>query len=180
MQLSTKQRLWGSLILTFALLLFERFFLAEKIPWLSNMVKVDPNLMVFHYAIPLPRFGVLPVLIIVFGALFVALIPYKNLKSGSAWKAAVSTWTRTFIFSLIIPVLLVLGAFCYFVLKDQVPNSGKAILESFGIEFTPIIFGTPWPKVDGSIASIAGLLAGIYLVYKFLRKEQIDGSREVV
>lgn len=145
MQLSIKQKVWRSFTIAFALLLLERFFLSEKFPTLSNLVKVDPELMIFHYAIPLPKFGLAPVLIIVFGALALSLIPYKNLGSGTSWKLAFSVWRRTLLLSVLIPGAMVMGAFIYFLLKDNFPAWARGIFESFGIAFTPTMLGTDWP-----------------------------------
>jgi hypothetical protein len=171
MKLTPKQKLLGAPIIFFCIVLIERFLLSDLFPSISKVIKIDWEFILFRFPIPLPQFGLISILIIIYGAYAIWLIPFRTPFNLGAWKIAASRWWRALIISCLIPIFMILGAFFYALVKSNIPGWAQTILESFGIAFTPTICGTAWSKLDGSLTTMAGLLIGAYVVYRLINKK---------
>jgi hypothetical protein len=170
MTLTPKQKLIGAPAAFYIIVLIDRFLISAVVPSLSGLIKIDWDIVLLHYPIPMAQFGLVTVLIVFYGILALSLLPFRHLFSASAWKDATLRWFRFFRVSLVIPVAMIAGSFLYLLFKQYCPALIQTILESFGFSFTPIVGGTTWAKLDGSLATLAGLLVGVWIVNRYYKR----------
>ena len=102
---------------------------------------------------------VLPMLLL---ALF--LVPWRYLRSASAWREAFIHWCQPWFWLLVAVVLTVAGESLYIAVKDQLPKALTAVVDKFSITATLSVLKDYKPlSLTASLPGIIGLALGACL-----------------
>lgn len=160
---------WAFIVLGGALvvaILLDRLVITRLAPALSDSLGVETSIILFGTAIAIPRFGaVLPIALVVL-ALLGMMIPYGSFKRPGAWSEAFRRFRRVMILLVLTPVLLMVGGFAFEASKEYSPDFLNVIVEGFGFGFTVFIFEHELLLLKASLATLLGLLVGIFLFYR--------------
>lgn len=167
----------GLIILGFLIIvLLDKFFISKQVPAVSNAILVRWKLLFFGYKVPLPQFGLIPVLAISFLLVLIVLLPFKKLRSGQEWRSRLRLWWKIMLWTICLPLIMIIGSFFYKFLPGETPGWIKVILESFGITITPVVLDNEWQSIDGTIATTAGLLFCLFTISGYFKKAaQLQG-----
>jgi len=102
---------------------------------------------------------VLPMLVL---ALF--LVPWRYLRSASAWRESFVHWCQPWFWLLVAVVLTVAGESLYIAVKDQLPKALTAVADKFSITVTFSVLKNYKPlSLIASLSGILGLALGACL-----------------
>lgn len=115
-----------------------------------------------------PPVSLLVLLIIPMMLLAVYAVPWRNIRTASAWREAFAVWATPWIWLLIALFLCVLGESLYLVTKEYLPKAITLLAEKFSITGTISVtvkgFKETKPlDITASLSGVVGLTLGVYL-----------------
>ena len=92
------------------------------------------------------------------------LVPWRYLRSASAWREAFIHWCQPWFWLLVAVVLTVAGESLYIAVKDQLPKALTAVVDKFSITATLSVLKDYKPiSLTASLSGILGFVLGICL-----------------
>lgn len=161
----------GSAVLA---LVLDRLLIVTQLPIVSKALLVKPGMVLF--GVPFFEktiFGVVPLIALPLITAWFLLLPVTTPGDRRAWTAAWVSWRWAATAVLLTPVLMLVGGFVYKLIKDWLPKLLATVVESFGFKPTFYVWSEDTPLVgplDGSLACLIGLVSGVWLLHRWLRK----------
>ena len=122
-----------------------------------------------------PPVSVLVLLILPMILLALYLLPWRQLREGSAWRESLGRWCQPWFWLLIAIVLTVIGESIFVVIKDYLPTALTSVAEQFAVTVTLSAFKTYKPlSLTASLFGLLGLVIGIVLFISKGVKEIFD------
>jgi hypothetical protein len=102
---------------------------------------------------------VLPMLVLAF-----FLVPWRYLRSASAWREAFVHWCQPWFWLLVAVLLAVVGESLYVAVKNYLPKALTAVADKFSITATFSVLKDYKPlSLTASLSGCVGLVLGIFL-----------------
>jgi len=122
-----------------------------------------------------PPVSVLVLLILPMILLALYLLPWRQLREGSAWRESLGRWCQPWFWLLIAIVLTVVGESIFIVIKDYLPKALTGVAEQFAVTVTLSVFKNYKPlSLTASLAGLLGLVIGMILFISKGVKEIFD------
>lgn len=122
-----------------------------------------------------PPVSVLVLLILPMILLALYLLPWRQLREGSAWRESLGRWCQPWFWLLIAIVLTVVGESIFVVVKDYLPEVLTSIAGQFAVTVTLSAFKVYKPlSLTASLFGLLGLVIGMILFISKGLKEIFD------
>jgi hypothetical protein len=122
-----------------------------------------------------PPVSVLVLLILPMILLALYLLPWRQLREGSAWRESLGRWCQPWFWLLIAIVLTVVGESIFIVVKDYLPKALTGVAEQFAVTVTLSVFKGYKPLLlTASLSGLLGLVIGTILFISKGMKEIFD------
>ena len=122
-----------------------------------------------------PPVSVLALLILPMIFLALYLLPWRQLREGSAWRESLVRWCQPWFWLLIAVILTVVGESIYMVFKAYLPEALTGVAEQFAVTVTLSVFKSYKPvSLTASFFGFLGLVIGIILFISKGVKEIFD------
>lgn len=144
-------------------ILLDRILIGERL--ISTALGLRIDLKWGGVQIYLPRFGLLPVLILSSLAVVLFLFPYSAIGSAEAWKKFRARLGRIALHLIWMPLFLALGALLYRMTKDYLPSVVKEVIETFSLACTLTTLGHSLGRIEFGLAALLGLMIGGLIWY---------------
>ena len=147
-------------------------------PYCASCVKalaLDLRIKLPAAELTYPPVSVLVLLILPMILLALYLLPWRQLREGSAWRESLGRWCQPWFWLLIAIVLTVIGESIFVVIKDYLPIALTSVAEQFAVTVTLSAFKTYKPlSLTASLFGLLGLVIGIVLFISKGVKEIFD------
>lgn len=163
--------------LIFALAI-DRLLLSAYCPVCANILSLDLKVKLPAAELAYPPVSLLVLIVVPMIMLAFYLVPWRQLRSPSAWREAFSLWCQPWFWLLVAVALAVLGESIFIAAKDYIPNAIANLAEKFSVTASlsvavPGFKETTPLALTASLSGFIGLALGSYL---FLKK----GVKEVL
>jgi hypothetical protein len=149
--------------LIFALVI-DRLLVTPYFPNWANALALDLKIRLPAAELTYPPVSVLVLLILPMVSLALYLLPWRQLREGSAWRESVGRWCQPWFWLLIAVVLTVVGESIFLALKGYLPNGLTSVAEKFAVTVTFSAFKAYKPlSLTASLFGVLGLVIGICL-----------------
>jgi len=149
--------------------LFDLFWLSENVKFLSGIIRLKVEFFTPGIKnITIPTFGLITVLFITLCVYTLTIIPYKSIKDRNEWESVKQKIVGKLKRLLWIPLCMVVGALIFLLVEAIFPKAMTKVAEAFGMTMSFYFFNgeNSLITLEGSIASIIGLLVGLYVFSK--------------
>ena len=138
----------------------------------ANILALEVKVKLPAAEITYPPVSLLVLVVFPMCLLAIALIPWRRLHSGSAWKEAVERWCQPWSWLLFAIILCILGETLFIVTKDFLPKAISELAEQFTITGTISVAVTGYKETTplALTASLSGLIGLTIGAYFFLKK----------
>jgi hypothetical protein len=103
------------------------------------------------------------------------LLPWRQLREGSAWRESLVRWCQPWFWLLIAIVLTVVGESIFIAVKDYLPKTLTGVAEQFAVTITVSVFKGYKPlSLTASLSGLLGLVIGTILFISKGMKEIFD------
>jgi hypothetical protein len=122
-----------------------------------------------------PPVSVLVLLILPMILLALYLLPWRQLREGSAWRESLVRWCQPWFWLLIAVILTIVGESIYMLFKAYLPTGLISVVEQFAVTVTLSVFKSYKPvSLTASFFGFLGLVIGIILFISKGVKEIFD------
>ncbi len=151
----------AGVIVLFAL---DRMVMAPLVPEMRNAVIVDAEPLFLKWTVPFWATGLISIVATCLLASVVYSLWGLRPKEKASWNKAWHRWCEFALLAIVLPFGLLVGNFIYDLVQGIFPDTFNAVMRSFGLTITPIVNGRAWDALDGSLASILGLIVAWRMV----------------
>jgi hypothetical protein len=159
-------------------LAIDRLLLSAYCPVCANVLALELKFKLPAAEITYPPVSLLILVLLPMFMLALYLVPWRELRSPTAWRKAFSTWSQPWFWLLFALALTIVGESLFVVMKDYLPKALTALAEKFSVTATlsvavPGFKETTPLAITATLAGFLGLLIGAYLFIK-------NGVRELL
>lgn len=145
-------------------ILLDRLLLGDR--WISTLLGLQIEIKWGSVQLYLPRFGLLPVLILSSLALALFLLPYASIGRAEAWEKFWTRFARITLHLIWMPLLLALGALLYIITKGYLPSTIQEMIGSFSMACMLSLLGQGLGRIEFGLAALLGLMIGGLIWYR--------------
>lgn len=167
MRVFSKFLFLGTVALVFVTIAFGKIIFQKYLPFLNPPLGVELDIKFWAGGFYLPRFAVLPIILVTLIFNIILLLPYASFRDKSAWLSFLRRVQAIIIHWFWIPVLVMLGTLLHKVTIGYYPEWLKKLSESIIISAKLFTFDYKFATLDFGLAGILGLLIGIIFWYNF-------------
>lgn len=140
-----------------------------------NALALDLRIKLPAAELTYPPVSVLVLLILPMILLALYLLPWRQLREGSAWREPLVRWCQPWFWLLIAIVLTVVGESIFIAVKDYLPKTLTGVAEQFAVTITVSVFKGYKPlSLTASLSGLLGLVIGTILFISKGMKEIFD------
>jgi hypothetical protein len=122
-----------------------------------------------------PPVSVLVLLILPMILVALYLLPWRQLREGSAWRESLVRWCQPWFWLLIAVILTIVGESIFMLFKAYIPGALTGVAEQFAVTLTLSVFKNYKPvSLTASLFGFLGLVIGIVLFISKGVKEIFD------
>jgi hypothetical protein len=167
MRLFSKFLFLCTIALIFITIAFDKIIFQKYFPFLNQPLGVALDIKFWAGGLYLPRFAVLPIILVTLIFNIILLLPYASFRDKSAWLSFLRRVQSIILHSFWMPVLLMLGTLIHKITIGYYPEWLKKLSEAITISAKLFTFDYKFATLDFGLAGILGLLIGIIFWYNF-------------
>ena len=156
-------------------LVIDRWLVTPYCATCANAFALDLRIKLPAAELTYPSVSVLVLLILPMILLALYLMPWRQLREGSAWRESLTRWCQPWFWLLIAIVLTVVGESIFTAVEDYLPKAFTGVAEKFAVTITLSVFKDYKPlSLTASLSGLLGLVMGTYLFISKGMKEIFD------
>jgi hypothetical protein len=156
-------------------LVIDRWLVRPYCATFAKAMALDLRIKLPAAELTYPPVSVLVLLILPMILLALYLLPWRQLREGSAWRESLGRWCQPWFWLLIAIVLTVVGESIFVVVKDYLPEVLTSIAGQFAVTVTLSAFKVYKPlSLTASLFGLLGLVIGMILFISKGLKEIFD------
>ncbi len=156
-------------------LVIDRLLIRPYFPNWANALALDLRIKLPAAELTYPPVSVLVLLIFPMIILALYLLPWRQLREGSAWRESVARWCQPWFWLLIAIALTVIGESLFIATKDYLPKGLTSVAEKFAVTVTFSTLKAYKPlSLTASLFGVLGLIVGTCLFISKGMKEIFD------
>jgi hypothetical protein len=146
----------------------DRLLLARSCPVCAHLLSLQLKVKLPAAEISYPPVSTLVLVVLPMLLLAIYLVPWRQMRSWTAWRAAFIRWCRSWLWLVIAVALTLLGESLYLMAGEYLPKAITALAEKVSVTAT-LSVSVPGFKehtpltLTASLAGFIGLLVGAYL-----------------
>lgn len=145
-------------------LAIDRWLLAPYCATCANALALELKVRIPAAELTYPPVSVLVLVVLPMLVLALFLVPWRHLRSASAWRESFVRWCQPWFWLLVAVALTVVAESLYVAVKDQLPKALTAVAEKFSVTATLSVLKNYKPlSLTASLSGILGLALGICL-----------------
>ncbi|MDO8930818.1 MAG: hypothetical protein Q7U97_00345 [Rhodocyclaceae bacterium] len=152
-------------------LAIDRLLLSTYCSTCANVLALELKFKLPAAEITYPPVSLLVLVALPMVALAIYLVPWRALRSSSAWRNAFSTWSQPWFWLLVMLLLTIVGESLFVAAKEYLPTALTTLAEKFSVTAT-LSVAVPGYKettplaLTASLSGFIGLVVGAILFFK--------------
>lgn len=167
MKIFSKFLFLATVALIFITIAFEKIIFQKYLPFLNPPLGAELDIKFWAGGFYLPRFAVLPAIIVPLVFNIILLLPYASFRDKSAWLSFFRRIRAIILHSFWTPVLVMLGTLIHKISRGYYPEWLKELSESLTISTKLFAFDYNFATLEFGLPGIMGLFIGIIFWYNF-------------
>lgn len=148
-------------------LAIDRLLLSAYCPVCADVFALELKVKLPAAEITYPPVSLLVMVGLPMVALAIYLVPWRALRSSTAWRSAFSTWAQPWFWLLLMLLFTIVGESLFIVAKEYLPTALSALAEKFSVTATlsvavPGYRETTPLSLTASLSGLIGLLIGAF------------------
>jgi hypothetical protein len=145
-------------------LAIDRWLLAPYCAKCASALALELKVRLPAAALTFPPVSVLVLIVLPMLLLALFLVPWRYLRSASAWREAFIHWCQPWFWLLVAVALTIGGESLYLAVKASLPKAVTAVVDKFSVTATLSVLKTYKPlSLTASLFGIFGLALGAFL-----------------